>query len=147
MGEWSIPDASKASRPQGLAGSNPAPSASDTGKGGMKIIKDKISIEELKEMSASKFGNLVKAVVDIEKEIMAVDADLHADEEAILLVDGSSQKNLWGINIYPELTGADFVEFDSLINLRPSQGNRSRGVDNREIQQKILGIVNKLVKK
>ncbi len=113
----------------------------------MNIIKDKISIGELKEMAAQKFGNLVKAVVDIEKEIMAVDGELHADEEALLLENGSSQKNLWGINIYHELTGADFVEFDSLINLRPSQGNRSRGVDNREIQQKILEIVNKLVEK
>lgn len=113
----------------------------------MEIIKDTISIEELKEMSANKFGNLVKAVVDIEKEIMAVDADLHADEEAILLEEGSSQKNLWGINIYPELSGADFVEFDSLINLRPSQANRSRGVDSREIQQKILEIINKLVRR
>ena len=55
----------------------------------MKIIKDKITIMELKEMSAKKFGNLVKAVVDIEKGIMAVDADLHADEEAALLEDGS----------------------------------------------------------
>lgn len=113
----------------------------------MKIIKDGITLKELKEMSINKFGNLVKAVVDIEKEIMAVDADLHADEEAILLEDGSTQKNLWGINIYPELNGANFVEFDSLINLRPSQGNRSSGVDNREIQGKILKIVDKLVKR
>jgi hypothetical protein len=111
----------------------------------MRIIKDKISIAELKEMSARKFGNLVKAVVDIEKEIMAVDADLHADEEAALLEGGSLQKNLWGINIYPGLTGKDFIEFDSLINLRPSHGNRSRGVDNPEVQEKILAIVNKLV--
>lgn len=113
----------------------------------MKIIKDEISIGELNEMSARMFGNLVKAVVDIEKEIMAVDADLHADEEGLLLENESEQKNLWGINLYPELTGDDFVEFDSMINLRPSQGNRSRGVDDIEIQKKILEIVNKLVKK
>lgn len=114
----------------------------------MKIIKDNISINELKEMSAKMFGNLVKAVVDIEKEIMAVDADLHADEEALLLENGSEQKNLWGINLYPELEGGDdFVEFDSMINLRPSQKNRSRGVDSVEIQKNILTIVKKLVKK
>lgn len=113
----------------------------------MKIIKDKISIEELKRISAGRFGNLVKAVVDIEREIMAVDAELHADEEAVLLEDGSLQKDLWGINIYPESPGAEFIEFDSLINLRPSHGNRSRGVDNREIQQKIIEIVNKLVER
>lgn len=132
------------------AGSNPAPSEWASTSDffcNMKIIKDKIFIAELKEMSTNKFGNLVKAVVDIEREIMAVDADLHADEEAALLEDGSSQRNLWGINIYPELAGKDFVEFDSLINLRPSQGNRSRGVDDQEVQKKILEIVNKLVEK
>jgi hypothetical protein len=113
----------------------------------MKIIKDEISIDELREMSGKMFGNLVKAVVDVEKKIMAVDADLHADEEALLLENGSVQKNLWGINMYPELTGEDFVEFDSMINLRPSQGNRSRGVEDIEIQKEIIVIVNKLVKK
>lgn len=113
----------------------------------MKIIRDEILIEELKEISAKMFGNLVKAVVDIEKGIIAVDAELHADEEALLLENGSEQKNLWGINIYPEMTGDDFVEFDSMINLRPSQGNRSRRVDDVEIQKKIIGIVNKLVRK
>ena len=113
----------------------------------MKIIKDRITLGELREMSSKMFGNLMKAVVDVEKEIMAVDADLHADEEALLLENGSAQKNLWGINMYTELTEDDFVEFDSMINLRPSQGNRSRGVDNKDIQEKILEIVAKLVKK
>jgi hypothetical protein len=111
----------------------------------MKIIRDKILIKDLKDMADKMFGNLVKAVVDIEKKIMAVDAELHADEEALLLENGSEQKNLWGINIYPELTGEDFIEFDSMINLRPSQGNQSRGVENLEIQKKIIEIVDKLV--
>jgi len=111
----------------------------------MKIIKDKILIEELKEMSAKMFGNLVKAVVDVEKKIMAIDGELHADEEALLLENSSEQKNLWGINIYPELSGEDFIEFDSMINLRPAQGNKSRGVDNTEIRNNILAGVNKLI--
>ncbi len=113
----------------------------------MKIVTDGISIAELKEMSAKMFGNLVKAVVDIEKGVMAVDADLHADEEALLLESGSAQQNLWGINMYPELEGDDFVEFDSMINLRPSQNNRSRGVDDIETQKKILKVVKTLVKR
>jgi len=113
----------------------------------MKIITDEISREELMEMSKKMFGNLVKAVVDIERGIMVVDADLHADEEALLLENGSLQKDLWGINFYPELEGEDFVEFDSMINLRPAQGNRSRGVDDETMQKKILEITNKLVKK
>lgn len=98
-------------------------------------------------MSQKMFGNLVKAVVDIEKEIMAVDADLHADAESLLLEKGSEQNYLWGINLYPEMTGDDFVEFDSMINLRPSQGNRSRGVDDENIRKKIIDIVNKLVER
>lgn len=111
----------------------------------MKIIDKEITLKELNDIAKSKFGNLVKAVVDIEREIMAVDAELHSDEEACLLENNSKQQNLWGINIYPELQGDDFVEFDSMINLRPSQENRSRGVDNPEIQKKIRQIVNKLV--
>lgn len=113
----------------------------------MKIIKDIIFIGELKEMAEKMFGNLVKAVVDIERGIMAVDGELHADEEALLLENGSKQENLWGINIYPEMTGDDFLEFDSMINLRPSQGNRSRGVDDPKRQKKILEITSKLIKK
>jgi len=114
----------------------------------MKIVEQKITIEELRSMAQKMFGNLVKAVVDMEKEIMAVDAELHSDEEAMLLGNGSEQKNLWGINIYPEFFGAkDFIEFDSMINLRPSQNNRSRGVENPETQKKILEITSKLISK
>jgi len=110
-------------------------------------IKNKISIKELKYMSENRFGDLVKAVVDIEKEIIVVDAELHADQEKTLLENGSEQYNLWGINLYPDDEGADFIEFDSMINLRPSWGNRSRGVDDIETQKKIIAIVNKLVQK
>jgi len=85
----------------------------------MKIIKDKITISELKQMSANMFGNFVKAVVDIENEIMAVDAPMHADQEAELIKSGSLQEKLWGINLYPERFKDEFVEFDSMINLRP----------------------------
>ena len=111
----------------------------------MKIVKDKIDLSVLESMSQKMFDNLVKAVVDIEKEIMVVDAPMHADEEAELLKDGSKQENVWGINLYPKESGDDFIEFDSMINIRPRQNNRSRGVENIEIQKKIINIVNKLV--
>lgn len=111
----------------------------------MRIIKDKISRTELKEMSAKMFGNLVKAVVDVDLEIMAVDAELHSDEEAMLLANGSKQANIWGINLYPAMSGDDFMEFDSMINLRPSQNNRSRSVDDEATRNKIKQIVNNLV--
>jgi len=111
----------------------------------MKIIDTKISINKLKKMANKMFGNLVKAVVDIEKEVVAIDGELHSDEEALLLEKGSKQENLWGINIYPEIKGDDWVEFDSIINLRPSLKNLSRGVDNPEIRKKIIKILNKLI--
>ena len=111
----------------------------------MKIVSDTIKIKELKLMAENMFENLVKAVVDVEKEIIAIDAPMHSDEEAELLKTGSKQENLWGINLYPEETGDDFIEFDSMINLKPGQNNRSRGVDDKKIRQKIIQILNKIV--
>jgi hypothetical protein len=113
----------------------------------MEIVKERISISELKAMSSKMFGNLVKAVVDIEQGIMVVDADLHADQEAFLLNKGSNQKDLWGINIYPDLPKDDRIEFDSMINLRPGMGNNSRGVDSEDIQKKIVKLVNLRISK
>ena len=113
----------------------------------MKIITDQITIEELKEMAQKMFGNLVKAVLDVEKEIMAVDGELHSDEQELLIESGSKHENLWGINIYPDNENEDWIELDSMINLKPALGHRTRSVDNPEIREKIIKIVNKLVKK
>jgi len=112
----------------------------------MRIVEDSISPGELKAMAEGLFGNMVKAVVDVERRIMALDGELHADEEALLLENGSRQESLWGINIYPELEGPDRIEFDSMINIRPSQGNRSRGVDDPGIRERIARIVAELIK-
>ncbi|MDD5422887.1 MAG: DUF5674 family protein [Candidatus Omnitrophota bacterium] len=111
----------------------------------MKIVTDKIAVSELKTMAANLFGDMVKAVVDVDREIVAVDAELHSDLEALLLDNGSKQKSLWGINIYPENSGDDMVEFDSVINIRPSQNNKSRGVNDEAIRKKIIAIVAKKV--
>ena len=107
----------------------------------MKILKHPTSIKELKEMAATLFGEMVKAVVDVEKKVVAVDAELHSDLEALLLERGSKQKDLWGINIYPDMKGDGFIEFDSMINMRPSQNNRSRGVEDPKVRNQIIAIV------
>ena len=96
-------------------------------------------------MAAGLFGDMVKGVVDVEREVVALDAELHADLEALLMENGSNQRNLWGINLYPELTGDGFLEFDSMINLRPSQGNKSRGVDDAGVRSQIEAIVRKRI--
>jgi hypothetical protein len=113
----------------------------------MEVIttKNQLSRAQLLKKAQELFGNMVKAVVDVEEELMAIGGELHADEEALLLQQGSKQKNLWGINLYPELT-SDWIEFDSMINLRPSEQNRSRGVEDFGLRTKIIEIVNKLVK-
>ncbi|OGK15398.1 hypothetical protein A2690_05065 [Candidatus Roizmanbacteria bacterium RIFCSPHIGHO2_01_FULL_39_12b] len=114
----------------------------------IKVASNPVSFEELKKIIHLDYGELVKAVVDIEKNIIAFGGEMHADEEKLLLEQGSKQTNLWGINLYPDQFGTDeFIEFNSMINLRPSQGNRSRGVDDEEIQKRIVEVVSRLISK
>ena len=113
----------------------------------MRVVNQnsRIKLEELSKMAEDMFGDLVKAVVDVARGTMVVDAELHADEEELLIARGSDQTDLWGVNLYPGLEGDDFVEFDSMINLRPSRGNRSRGVADPAIREHIRRIVDNLV--
>lgn len=113
----------------------------------MKLVDKSLTREELKKMSSKMFGGLVKAVVDIKKETMVVDASMHADQEKYLLENGSQQDDLWGINLYPDMKENNFIEFDSMINIRPRLNNFSRGIEDKAIRQKIINIVNKLVKR
>ena len=109
---------------------------------------DTISVSELKTLSAKMYGNIVKAVIDVEKRIMVIDAEMHVDEEQHLLEHGSLQNNLWGINLHPDNYGMkNFIEFESMINIRPKQQNFSRNVENLDIQNQITDIVNKIVTK
>ena len=112
----------------------------------MEIITSSISREELSSMAGHFFGYMVKAVVDLRRGIMGIDAELHADIERYLMEDGSQQADLWGINLYPEETGEEFIEFDSIINIRPHQDNPSRDVLDSRIREQISALVNKLVK-
>jgi len=78
---------------------------------------------------------------------MVVGGELHADQEAILLSRQSKQENLWGINLYPGLSEQDWIEFDSMINIRPRLNNRSRGIENEKMREDIIALVTKLVKR
>ena len=109
----------------------------------MQLLKKPITRKILGQIAKRRFGNIVKAVVDIQKEIMVIDAELHADQEALMLEQGSSQEDLWGINLYPDLKGEDFIEFDSMINLRPSVGNLTRNVADPRIRKSIVSVVRK----
>jgi Protein of unknown function (DUF5674) len=109
------------------------------------IIRNAVTRRELSNMAKQQFGDMVKAVVDVEQGIMAIGGELHSDEEALLLDQGSAQKNLWGINLYPERPVPEWIEFDSMINVRPSGGNRSRSVERADLREAITTIVNRLL--
>jgi hypothetical protein len=110
----------------------------------IRVVRDTVSRDELTEVAKQQFGDMVKAVVDVEQGIMAIGGELHSDEEAILLDQGSAQRHLWGINLYPDKPLDEWIIFDSMINVRPSGGNRSRYVESSEIREAVTRIVNRL---
>jgi len=111
----------------------------------IRILRTSVTENSLPDMARQQFGDMVKAVVDVEQEIMAIGGELHSDEEAMLLEQGSLQGNLWGINLYPDKSLKEWIEFDSMINVRPSGGNRSRSVERPEIRDVVTRIVHELV--
>lgn len=111
----------------------------------IRIVSAPIMLDELRRMAGQQFGDFVKAVVDVGRGVMALGGELHADEEAALLQQGARQADLWGINLYPDRPAGELVDFDSMINVRPSQGNRSRGVEDVAVRRRIQDIVGRLV--
>lgn len=111
-----------------------------------RIIKNKISRVELKALAHAQYGDIIKAVVDIEQRIIGVGGELHIDIQSLLIEKENSQgQDTWGINLYLDKIGENFIEFDSMINLKPLSGNKTRNVENQEIKNKIREIVDKLV--
>lgn len=111
----------------------------------IKIIKNKIGYDELKRDAKEGFGDMVKAVVDVEQNIIALGGELHADGEATLLEKGSKQEHLWGINLYPDKPPEEMIEYTSLINVRPSENNPSVEIEDEELRKKIANIIHTLI--
>lgn len=112
----------------------------------IKIVKNPISKKELINIAKKQFGDLVKAVVDVEQGIIAVGGELHADGEVALIEkEESNREQTWGINLYPKKQKEEWIEFDSIINIKPSFGNRSREVENPETREKIKKIIQNLI--
>ncbi len=109
------------------------------------IIRIAVARDVIARAAEQSFGDFAKTVVDVERKVMALGVELHADAEAALLQNGSERKNLWGINLYPSRTDDTWVQFDSMINIRPSQGNHSRNVEDLAIQGRIRQVITQLV--
>ena len=111
----------------------------------MRILESPISKNELIKTSSNFIDeNTIKGAVDVKRELLAVDSPMHYDCEQLLIENGSAQSDIWGINLYLDEDNIDdLVEFDSMINIRPTQNNRSRGVEDPILQAKIKSVVSK----
>jgi len=124
------------------------PRAAGPGDDGLRtgrLVSEPVSRAHLARLAEEQFGDWIKAVVDVSRGVMALGGDLHADDEALLLADGSRQRDLWGINLRPGEEGRGWIEFDSMINIRPRDGNRSRGVDDEGVRARIRRVAESLV--
>ena len=111
----------------------------------MQIISKTVSLLQIWEHREIDFVEMMKIVVDVHHQILAIDADMHSDLEELLLENGSLQQDLWGANIYPLKAKQDRLEFTSFINIRPSQGNRGMVVQDAAICELIREITDKLL--
>ena len=111
----------------------------------MQIIANPTSLFQVWESRQVDFTEMMKIVVDVHQQILAIDADMHADLEKLLLDSGAEQKDLWGANVYPLKDKCDQIEYTSFINIRPSQGNRGMEVQDPGIKELIRAIVEKLL--
>ena len=110
------------------------------------LIEKPITKSELKKIAEERFGDLTKAVVDIRQEIMAVGGGFHSDGQSFLIEKHNSRgEDIWGINLYPDKPKNEMIEFDSVINLKPLQNNRTRGIEDGQIREKIKKIIDKLI--
>lgn len=100
---------------------------------------------ELVRLIGRPFEDMVKFVVDVEREVVALGGELHADAEAVLLERGSRQASLWGGNYYPGLGEAHCIEYTSLINIRPATGNRSLRIESDVTRDRVRSIVFALI--
>lgn len=104
------------------------------------FVETRLDRAELRRLVERHFEDMVKYVVDVARGVAAVGGELHADEEALLLEHGSRQDDLWGANYYPGRGESGCIEYTSLINIRPAQGNRGMLVEDEATRTKVREI-------
>lgn len=111
----------------------------------IKLLTAKIDKNELKRLALEGFKDMVKFTVDVKQRRIAIGGELHADGEQLLLENGSEQKDIWGANYYPGKGESGCLEYTSLINIRPSQGNSSMEIVSEDLKEKIKEIAFALI--
>jgi hypothetical protein len=109
------------------------------------VRTERIAPVRLRELVGRHFGEMVKYVADVQRGIIAVGGELHADAEALLIADGSRQEDLWGANLYPDRPSSERIEFTSLINIRPRAGNRGMELQDPTLRQRVSALTERLL--
>lgn len=114
---------------------------------GMKILiaREPIDEETLSALAKAWYGNLIKGVVDLNRGVVALGSEWHMDANVRLIEDGSLQENLWGFNIYPDEYGDAAIEYNSLINIRPTQQNRSMEIESDTVRTNVRETVARII--
>lgn len=108
---------------------------------GIEIVRQKISREQLVHIAKEYYDDLIKGVVDIQRKVVALGGEMHADSEEVLLEDGSIQSDLWGFNILLDKNKEECLLYESFINIRPRNSNRGLEVEDAEIREKMKEII------
>ncbi len=111
----------------------------------IKVFNSKVSKEEILALAEAGYGDMVKGVIDINKRLIALGGELHADAEQVLLDQGSKQVDLWGFNIYPDKSREEYLEYTSMINIRPRQDNKDREIKDLNLRRQIKTIIDEMV--
>lgn len=107
----------------------------------IKMVDKKITESEVREIAKDYYADMVKGVVDIERGILAMGGEYHMDANMVLMENGSGQQNIWGFNWYFDRTGDERIEYVSLINIRPAQGNRGMEVQDASLRDTMKTII------
>lgn len=110
-----------------------------------QILTTPITRGQALEIGKPWYADMVKGVVDIEQGVIALGGEYHMDANVVLMTHGSAQDKVWGFNIYPDQHDASWIEFTSLINIRPAVGNRGMFVESEEIQKAMRAIIERLI--
>ena len=111
----------------------------------IKILDHKIDVEEVKKLADLWYGTMIKGAVDIEIGRVALGGDYHIEDSELLTSTGSKFEDIWGFNIRFEENPDGVLEFDSMVNIKPNLGNRSRNISNDEIIKKATEIIYKFI--
>ncbi|TSC71668.1 MAG: hypothetical protein G01um101438_973 [Parcubacteria group bacterium Gr01-1014_38] len=108
------------------------------------IVRARLTAEEF-SAALEDSPEFAKVVVDTARRVLVFGIDLHADGEQLLLDDGSRQEDLWGANIYPGKPPGGQIEYTSMINIRPRQGNRSMDITEATLRDAVASVIRSLL--